>query len=65
MVNPDGVFMGNSRCNWHGVDLNRKWDDSDMTSPEVTIIKADIVKLRVKHSILFLIDLHGHSNEMD
>lgn len=23
MINPDGVFLGNSRCNFNGVDLNR------------------------------------------
>ena len=23
MVNPDGVYLGNSRCNYNGVDLNR------------------------------------------
>jgi murein tripeptide amidase MpaA len=42
MVNPDGVFLGNSRCNWHGVDLNRKWDIPDATAPEVLLIKRHI-----------------------
>jgi murein tripeptide amidase MpaA len=25
MINPDGVIVGNSRCNFHGFDLNRHW----------------------------------------
>lgn len=25
MVNPDGVIIGNSRCNMNGYDLNRCW----------------------------------------
>ena len=25
MVNPDGVILGNSRCNIAGYDLNRTW----------------------------------------
>jgi murein tripeptide amidase MpaA len=25
MVNPDGVILGNSRCNINGYDLNRQW----------------------------------------
>lgn len=26
MMNPDGVFLGNNRCNVVGHDLNRSWD---------------------------------------
>jgi len=25
MINPDGVILGNSRCNFSGYDLNRQW----------------------------------------
>jgi len=27
MLNPDGVIVGNYRCNLSGVDLNRQWID--------------------------------------
>ena len=27
MVNPDGVVLGNSRCNLAGADLNLSWND--------------------------------------
>ena len=27
MINPDGVIIGNSRCNTHGYDLNRQWKE--------------------------------------
>lgn len=26
MINPDGVFLGNNRCNVVGHDLNRNWN---------------------------------------
>ena len=29
MVNPDGVALGNSRCNFFGFDLNRQWKRSN------------------------------------
>ncbi len=29
MINPDGVVLGNSRCNFHGYDLNRQWKKSN------------------------------------
>ncbi len=29
MLNPDGVIIGNTRCNLAGYDLNRVWDDPD------------------------------------
>lgn len=25
MINPDGVIVGNARCNMDGYDLNRQW----------------------------------------
>ncbi len=25
MTNPDGVILGNTRCNLNGYDLNRQW----------------------------------------
>ena len=27
MINPDGVFYGNCRCNMGGFDLNRRWNN--------------------------------------
>jgi cytosolic carboxypeptidase protein 6 len=34
MINPDGVFLGNNRCNSVGHDLNRYWNKiSSFTHP--------------------------------
>ena len=29
-MNPDGVILGNSRCNLHGFDLNRQWKNPSL-----------------------------------
>ncbi|CAK82323.1 unnamed protein product (macronuclear) [Paramecium tetraurelia] len=62
MVNPDGVFLGNSRCNLHGVDLNRKWINPQLSSePEIYYIKSSLEKYKQK--ITMMVDLHGHSTK--
>ncbi|CAD8055503.1 unnamed protein product [Paramecium sonneborni] len=62
MLNPDGVFLGNSRCNFNGVDLNRKWDmPNQTTEPEI----YNVVKHIKKYKVAFLIDLHGHSKKLN
>jgi murein tripeptide amidase MpaA len=30
MVNPDGVFLGNHRASASGIDLNRKFDTTEI-----------------------------------
>lgn len=71
MLNPDGVFLGNSRCNFNGVDLNRyfiykkirKWDNpKQKTEPEVHYILKSLSKYS---NIAFMIDLHGHSKKFN
>lgn len=43
MMNPDGVVLGNSRCNVSGDDLNRKWTDPDPNfHPEIFYVKEAI-----------------------
>ncbi len=40
MVNPDGVVIGNNRCNVSGYDTNRRWDKCDeVLDPEVFSVK--------------------------
>jgi predicted deacylase len=40
MMNPDGVIVGNYRCNINGWDLNRKWGTPDKEDhPEIVAIK--------------------------
>lgn len=40
MVNPDGVFLGNNRCNLIGQDLNRAWHlATEFSHPTLVAIK--------------------------
>ena len=54
MLNPDGVFAGNYRCNSLGLDLNRRWHEGSPWS--VPTVHA--VRELAKASILakYLID---------
>ena len=62
LVNPDGVVLGNTRCNISGKDLNRKWHQPDKaTTPEIYYIKEQMKKCSQKREIHIFTDLHGHS----
>ena len=46
MVNPDGVFLGNNRCNLIGQDMNRNWNmPSEFTHPTLFAIKNMLKEL--------------------
>ncbi|EDV30487.2 uncharacterized protein Dana_GF22916 [Drosophila ananassae] len=65
MVNPDGVFLGNNRCNLMGQDMNRNWHiGSEFTQPELHAVKGMLRELDNSdtYQIDFVIDLHANSS---
>ena len=56
MLNPDGVIVGNYRCNLAGVDLNRTWDaPSRKLNPTIFYLKQMIRRfMDDRELILFL-----------
>jgi len=62
MLNPDGVVLGNSRCNLAGVDIIRRWGEQkhDGTiTPEVSMLKDYIFGLGER--VFMTIEVEGHS----
>ena len=62
MLNPDGVILGNYRCNLAGVDLNRQWKFPSKTlHPTIFHMKSLMVAQKKLRNIAMFIDFHGHS----
>lgn len=67
MLNPDGVYLGNYRCSFKGVDMNRKWaSGEDRAVPVIRRLKKRLAALRKRHDapLLLATDMHGHSKKM-
>ncbi|KAL1130117.1 hypothetical protein AAG570_013056 [Ranatra chinensis] len=65
MVNPDGVFVGNYRCNSTGADLNRFWGKiSQWLHPTLHACYSYLKSLDQDKNIEldFVLDIHAHSN---
>jgi hypothetical protein len=74
MVNPDGVYLGNSRTGLAGYDYNRLYNqeepiiaDREKLSPEVVALLLLVKKLKKKFGSKFrmFIDFHGHSSRQN
>ena len=64
MLNPDGVFYGNNRCNLSGVDLNRQWSyPSPLRHPTIFHTKKMIRELRSSRPVILYLDIHAHSRK--
>ena len=65
MINPDGVIVGNTRCNLAGADLNRQYKHAVKEAfPTVHHVKMLIAKLLEEdYSISIYCDLHAHSRK--
>jgi len=64
MLNPDGVFLGNYRCNVLGLDLNRHWRNPNWRShPTITAVKMLIRQLSHVSTVVldYFIDIHAHT----
>jgi len=46
MVNPDGVYLGNSRATSEGVDPNRDWHPDNYDSVEIDIVRTHIQSIK-------------------
>ena len=62
MLNPDGVILGNFRCNFKGFDLNRMWtEENNEFCPTIYYVHQIIQKTLNSREIFFYCDFHGHS----
>ncbi|XP_063709238.1 cytosolic carboxypeptidase 6 [Culicoides brevitarsis] len=65
MINPDGVFLGNNRCNVVGHDLNRSWNHiSPFLHPTLQATYKMLRELSQSecYQIDFVIDIHAHNS---
>jgi hypothetical protein len=67
MLNPDGVTLGNYRCNSLGVDLNRVWaNPNNFHHPTITAVKQLIFKeILPNHSLDLVLDIHTHTTKFN
>lgn len=67
MLNPDGVFLGNNRCNLIGHDLNRGWNSASSWTEPTLHAAVNMLKEYDDsdcYQIDFVIDIHAHSSLM-
>ena len=66
MLNPDGVIIGNTRCNLAGRDLNRQYKNVVKEAfPPVYQTKMMVKKMMEEGSIGMYCDFHAHSRKFN
>eukprot|EP01028_Stygiella_incarcerata_P008050 TRINITY_DN3400_c0_g1_i1.p1 TRINITY_DN3400_c0_g1~~TRINITY_DN3400_c0_g1_i1.p1 ORF type:complete len:880 (-),score=194.50 TRINITY_DN3400_c0_g1_i1:990-3629(-) len=69
MLNPDGVIVGNARCNLSGVDLNRLWlaarSKLRKIAPTIAATRDALQEFTRERKVALFVDIHGHSRKHD
>jgi cytosolic carboxypeptidase protein 2/3 len=69
MLNPDGVIVGNARCNLSGVDLNRLWQAArsklKKIAPTIAAARDALQEFTRERKVALFVDIHGHSKKRD
>ena len=61
MMNPDGVFLGNTMGNLLGQDLNRHWHEPDrFLHPGLHAVRQLIHSYDREHDLDMILDVHSH-----
>ncbi|KAI8903759.1 hypothetical protein EDD86DRAFT_214173 [Gorgonomyces haynaldii] len=66
MLNPDGVVIGNYRCNLKGYDLNRKWHIPKQDAHQVIELQHVLEMIQSStesKDLSFFCDFHGHNRK--
>ncbi|KAI8613263.1 hypothetical protein BC830DRAFT_1170401 [Chytriomyces sp. MP71] len=68
MINPDGVIIGNYRCNLTGYDLNRQWTGTNnpratQVIPEICAMYSLLERSVASRPVLLFCDFHGHNRK--
>ena len=63
MVNPDGVYLGNSRETSEGNDPNRDWHWDNDDTVEITVVRDHIESIDGAYGIDMFIDWHSQMND--
>jgi hypothetical protein len=63
MVNPDGVYVGNSRATFLGNDANRDWHPSNTDSVEINTVRTHLESINTADGVDMFIDWHSQMND--
>jgi len=61
MMNPDGVEVGNARCDALGFDINRVWGKTVRKDLHPTVHAFHDLVRNIDGETALVLDLHGHS----
>ena len=63
MVNPDGVYLGNSRATSELRDPNRDWNNANQQSVEINLVRAHANSINAGPGIDMFIDWHSQMDD--
>jgi hypothetical protein len=58
-ANPDGIYLGNTREQSQGLDMNRGWDNTKVQ--ETNVVREALGRVNAERHVDFFVDNHGYA----